>query len=108
MQQTWFKDWFNSPYYHQLYFKRDEKAVLQKVPWAKGVYSVENNGIYYLAWLKDIRPPGPMSFEEARSSIISDYQAFLEKNWLGQLKKKYSVKVNGKGRQYILKQLQAK
>lgn len=25
MQQNWFKDWFNSPYYHQLYFKRDEK-----------------------------------------------------------------------------------
>ncbi len=25
MQPIWFKDWFNSPYYHQLYFKRDEK-----------------------------------------------------------------------------------
>jgi SAM-dependent methyltransferase len=23
--QTWFKDWFNTPYYHQLYFKRDDK-----------------------------------------------------------------------------------
>ena len=22
--KSWFKDWFNSPYYHQLYFKRDE------------------------------------------------------------------------------------
>ena len=22
--QSWFKDWFNSPYYHQLYFNRDE------------------------------------------------------------------------------------
>ncbi|MBA2251016.1 MAG: class I SAM-dependent methyltransferase [Chitinophagaceae bacterium] len=22
---VWFKDWFNSPYYHQLYFQRDEK-----------------------------------------------------------------------------------
>ena len=22
--KTWFKDWFNSPYYHNLYFKRDE------------------------------------------------------------------------------------
>jgi SAM-dependent methyltransferase len=22
--QQWFKDWFNTPYYHQLYFKRDE------------------------------------------------------------------------------------
>jgi SAM-dependent methyltransferase len=25
MQQPWFKDWFNTPYYHQLYFKRDER-----------------------------------------------------------------------------------
>jgi len=25
MEQQWFKDWFNTPYYHQLYFKRDEK-----------------------------------------------------------------------------------
>ncbi len=24
LQESWFKDWFNSPYYHQLYFKRDE------------------------------------------------------------------------------------
>lgn len=24
MQQPWFKDWFNSPYYHQLYFHRDK------------------------------------------------------------------------------------
>lgn len=23
--QPWFKEWFNSPYYHHLYFKRDEK-----------------------------------------------------------------------------------
>ena len=88
------------------YFKKDERAVLQKVPWAKGVYSTENNGIYYLAWLKDILPPGPMSFEEARPAVISDYQAFLEKNWVEQLKKKYSVKINEKGKQYILQHLQ--
>ena len=25
MHQTWFKDWFNSPYYHQLYFNRDDR-----------------------------------------------------------------------------------
>ena len=23
-EKTWFKDWFNSPYYHKLYFQRDE------------------------------------------------------------------------------------
>jgi peptidyl-prolyl cis-trans isomerase SurA len=88
------------------YFKKEERAVLQKVPWAKGVYSTENNGMYYLAWLKDILPPGIMSFEEARPAVISDYQTFLEKNWVDQLKVKYSVKLNEKGRQFILQQLQ--
>jgi 2-polyprenyl-3-methyl-5-hydroxy-6-metoxy-1,4-benzoquinol methylase len=44
MQQTWFKNWFNTPYYHQLYFKRDENeaaafidkliALLQPAPGA--------------------------------------------------------------------------
>lgn len=24
MEKPWFKDWFNSPYYHQLYFNRDK------------------------------------------------------------------------------------
>lgn len=24
MEKSWFKDWFNSPYYHQLYFNRDK------------------------------------------------------------------------------------
>lgn len=90
------------------YFEKDEKAVLREVPWAKGVYSAENNGIYYLAWLKDILPAGPMSFEEARPAVISDYQGFLEKKWISALKKKYRVKVNGKGKQYILQQLQVK
>jgi peptidyl-prolyl cis-trans isomerase SurA len=90
------------------YFKRDEKAVLRDVPWTRGVYSAENNGIYYLAWLKEILPAGLMSFEEAKPAVISDYQEFLEKNWLAQLKKKYQVKVNEKGKQYILQQLQAK
>jgi peptidyl-prolyl cis-trans isomerase SurA len=89
------------------YFTKDDKPVLKEVPWAKGVYSAENNGIYYLAWLKDILPAGLMSFEEARPSIISDYQGFLEQNWVSQLKKKYRVKVNEKARQYIFQQLQA-
>jgi peptidyl-prolyl cis-trans isomerase SurA len=90
------------------YFKKEDKAVLQKVPWEKGLYPVENNGMYYLAWLKDILPPGPMSFEEARPAIISDYQVFLEKMWLEQLRKRYTVKVNEKGKQYILQQLRPK
>ncbi len=27
-ENTWYKDWFNSPFYHKLYFERDEKEAL--------------------------------------------------------------------------------
>jgi len=90
------------------FYKKEEKTILQKVQWSPGIYSVENNGMYYLAWLKDILPPGIMSFEEARPAVISDYQNYLEKSWIEQLKKKYPVKVNEKGKQYILQNLQQK
>jgi peptidyl-prolyl cis-trans isomerase SurA len=89
-------------------FEKKEKAVLGLVPWAKGLHPAENNGMYYLAWLKDILPAGPMSFEEARPGVISDYQTFLEKEWVKQLRKKYRVRMNDKGKRYILQQLVAK
>lgn len=90
------------------YFRKDEKEILNKVPWSPGVYTAENKGMYYLAWLKEVLAPGVMSFEEARPAIISDFQAATEKKWLDQLKKKYPVKVNEKGKQYVIATLEAK
>jgi peptidyl-prolyl cis-trans isomerase SurA len=87
------------------FFNRDEKEIFSKIPWAPGVYTVENKGMYYLAWLKEVLAPGVMSFEEARAAIISDYQSATEKKWLDQLKKKYPVKVNEKGKQNVIANL---
>ncbi|MBC7873576.1 MAG: class I SAM-dependent methyltransferase [Ferruginibacter sp.] len=28
-EQAWYKDWFNSPFYHKLYFERDEKEAAE-------------------------------------------------------------------------------
>ncbi|HEY3403055.1 MAG TPA: peptidylprolyl isomerase [Ohtaekwangia sp.] len=91
--------------YESGYFKREDKAIFGKIPWSVGVHPVENNGMYYLAWLKDMLPPGTMSFEEARPAVISDYQTYLEKSWIAELKKKYPVKINDKGKAYIQQQL---
>ncbi|MEJ1239105.1 peptidylprolyl isomerase [Chryseolinea sp. T2] len=89
-------------------FKKDEKELLSKIPWAPGVYTVETKGMYYLAWLKEVLPPGIMPFEEARPAVISDFQSLTEKKWLDQLRKKYPVKVNEKGKQYVIATLESK
>lgn len=83
------------------YFKKADKAIFSKINWSVGVHEAENNGMYYLAWLKELLPPGNMSFEEARPSVISDFQSFVEKQWIDQLKKKYSLKINAKGKAYV-------
>lgn len=44
----------------------------------------------------DVIPPEPKSLDEARGLYISDYQNYLEKQWLKKLRKKYKIKVNKK------------
>lgn len=90
------------------YFTRDDKAVLRNVPWETGFHQIETNGLYYLAWLKQVLPAGVQSFEEARPNLISDYQNQLEKEWVAALKKKYPVKVNQKGKKYVINTLRKK
>ena len=86
-------------------FEKTDRPALSKITWAPGIYNVENNGTHSLVWITAILPPGPRSFNEARPAVISDYQQYVENQWIAQLKKKYPVKINKKGKQYALRQL---
>jgi peptidyl-prolyl cis-trans isomerase SurA len=86
-------------------FEKEDRAVLGKINWGKGIQAAENNGVHYIVGVEDILPPGPKTFEEARPEVISDYQSHLEKKWIDELKKKHPVKVNKKSKQYVLQQL---
>lgn len=41
-------------------------------------------------------PPEPKNLDEARGLYVSDYQKYLEDNWIKELRKKYKIKVNKK------------
>lgn len=57
---------------------------------------IEDKNYFYVVYTKEILPESLKTFEEAKSKVISDYQTSLEDNWVNELKKQYTVKVNDK------------
>ena len=55
---------------------------------------IEKDGHYFLVQITEILSPGKKSFEEARGAVISDYQTYLEEQWIEELKSKYEVNIN--------------
>ncbi len=88
----------------RIYEHKDSK-VIDRINWAAGLQETELDGQFYLVEVKRLVSPGMKSFEEARASVISDYQDQLEKQWLTALKEKFPVKVNNKGKKYVLAEL---
>jgi peptidyl-prolyl cis-trans isomerase SurA len=54
----------------------------------------EKDGTTTFVIVKDVRSPEPKKLDEARGQITSDYQEYLESEWLKSLKEKYPVTVN--------------
>ena len=89
-------------------FEKGENKVIDKIPWSIGIHQSEADGMYYLVEVNSLTAPGSKSFSEARAQVISDYQDYLEKNWIAELKIKYPVKINPKGKKIVLEELKKK
>lgn len=61
----------------------------------KGLTDVEKEGDYYfVSRIKNIIPAGQKTFEECEGKVINDYQQYLEENWVSDLKKEFTIKVD--------------
>jgi peptidyl-prolyl cis-trans isomerase SurA len=54
--------------------------------------NIDNN--FEIYWLRNIIPPQPKSLDEVRGLVISEYQSYLEKQWINELRNKYHWQVN--------------
>lgn len=75
-------------------YKEGENSLIDNIRWAKGTYMSKTGGFPSIVIINSVDEPEPMLFEEVQGEMISGYQEFLEKQWIEQLKNKYTVKIH--------------
>ncbi len=80
-------------------FKTVEKQSeeVEGIEWKKGGMSAPNKTNRTFTTIKkiiEIIPSSQKNYDDARGYIIADYQDFLEKNWISDLKKRYKLNMN--------------
>ena len=77
------------------YVKGDNKFI-DSIDWKKGISKdiKTENDEYIIINVKNILPSGQMQLTEVKGKVISDYQKFLDNEWITFLRNKYSYSVN--------------
>jgi peptidyl-prolyl cis-trans isomerase SurA len=77
-------------------FSDGDNELADKATWKKGVSDVlfASDGSAGFLVINKVLDPEPKKLEEARGIITADYQNYLEKEWIKELRKKYTVTVD--------------
>jgi len=75
-------------------FEKGDNALIDKVQRSPGMYELVTDNRYILVNVQRVMDPAYKPFNRIKGLVISDYQNYLEKQWMQQLKKKYPVEVN--------------
>lgn len=75
-------------------FQTGENALVDSLPWKAGETTFKKGNRYVYILSKGVLEPTNKTLDEGRGQIISDYQNYLEKEWIKTLRQKYPVVVN--------------
>ncbi len=92
-------------------FEKGDNKYVDAVKWEPGFYAAGNSDVedlHVYVKIKKIIKPQAKQLEEARGLVTADYQNYLEKQWVKDLKQKYPVKVNQKVLTKVIEQEQNK
>lgn len=71
-------------------FSKGDNEIIDKMVW-----KVKNQASSSFVIINGkLQEPTPKRFEEAKGTVISDYQEYLEKEWIKKLREKYNIKVH--------------
>lgn len=89
---------------HGIWMKGDDKDI-DTLKFVTGIQETTFKGYPSIVSIERVKEPVPLPFSEVQGEMISGYQEWLEKNWITQLKDKYSVKINNEIMEEIRKKL---
>jgi peptidyl-prolyl cis-trans isomerase SurA len=89
-------------------FEKGDNQAVDSVSWEIGISELEKDGNYYLVSIMDVLAPASKELSEVKGSVISDYQNYLEKTWIQELKRTFKVDINNSTLEQIKTQFKKK
>jgi peptidyl-prolyl cis-trans isomerase SurA len=86
------------------WFKGDNPEI-DKIKWISGSHPFTSDGFPSIILIKRVIEPSPLKFERVQGEVMTGYQEFLESEWIRQLNKKYSVKIDNSVLEEVKKNL---
>lgn len=87
-------------------FEEGNDALPKNIKLAEGVSEIVNDGEhYFVVKTNKVLPAEPKTLDECKGKAINDYQQYLEQNWVSELKKEFTVKINQDVFEKVKKQL---
>jgi peptidyl-prolyl cis-trans isomerase SurA len=73
---------------------KGDKPDIDKIEWTAGAHFFLSDNLPSMVLITKVLEPVPLKFTEVQGEVMTGYQEFLENEWIGQLNKKYNVKID--------------
>lgn len=75
-------------------YNKGELDVIDLIEWKEGIHDLSIEDEEYIIYVEKVLPAMDQEFGEIQGKVISDYQNYLEKQWINELRDKYDVQIN--------------
>ena len=87
-------------------FEEGSQVLPQDFEFKEGVSQIyEHNESYHVILVKKVLPATNKTLDEAKGKAVSDYQNYIEDNWVASLNKRFKVEVDKKALKRVKKQI---
>ena len=77
------------------FYSKGESAIIDSIEWKENISADKNIGkdVVFVV-VHEVLKPEPKNLSDVKGLVTAEYQNYLEKKWIAELKTKYPVKVN--------------